>query len=40
MNRKYYTDNIEDLTVEQIVEGILDGSATLKELRDTGNFDA
>jgi hypothetical protein len=39
MDKKDYISKIEDLTVEQIVEGILAGIVTFEELQQTGNFD-
>jgi hypothetical protein len=40
MEKKDYLAKIEDLTAEQIVEGISGGIVTLEELRNTGDFGA
>jgi hypothetical protein len=40
MTKQDYVDKVEDLTVEQIVEGIFNGIVTFEELKNTGEFDA
>lgn len=39
MDRQYYIDNVEDLSAQQIAEGILREIVTFDELRETGDFD-
>jgi hypothetical protein len=39
MEKKYYINQIEDLTAEQLAEGVSKGIVTIEELKKTDNFD-
>jgi hypothetical protein len=40
MEKKDYIKGIDDLTAEQIADGISNGIVTFADLRNTGEFDA